>query len=124
MSDRELEVFRRIGPGLGTRQIADQLHLSVKTVESYRTHIKEKLELSSSVDLVRCAIEWRIETERTPGSFAASSLRDSLRPDHSDPIPENPDVRRLKPQLRVAAYSVRDTKPDSPRLIAAVEERS
>ena len=43
LSDRELEVFRLIGEGHGTRQIADELHLSVKTVESYQAHIKEKL---------------------------------------------------------------------------------
>src|SRR6202167_554291 len=43
LSDRELEVFRLIGEGQGTRQIADALHLSVKTVESYQAHIKEKL---------------------------------------------------------------------------------
>jgi len=65
LSDRELDVFRRIGRGTGTRQIADELHLSVKTVESYRTHIKEKLGLSSSAELVRCAVEWCVETDRT-----------------------------------------------------------
>jgi DNA-binding NarL/FixJ family response regulator len=65
LSDRELDVFRRIGRGSGTRQIADELHLSVKTVESYRTHIKEKLGLSSSVELVRRAVEWCVETDRT-----------------------------------------------------------
>jgi DNA-binding NarL/FixJ family response regulator len=60
LSDRELEVFRLIGAGLGTRQIADELHLSVKTVESYQAHIKEKLALQSSRDLVQRAIEWRL----------------------------------------------------------------
>lgn len=65
LSDRELDVFRRIGRGCGTRQIADDLHLSVKTVESYRTHIKEKLGLTSAVELVRCAVEWCVEADRT-----------------------------------------------------------
>jgi DNA-binding NarL/FixJ family response regulator len=60
LSDRELEVFRLIGEGHGTRQIADELHLSVKTVESYQAHIKLKLGLQSSRDLVQRAIEWRI----------------------------------------------------------------
>ena len=60
LSDRELEVFRLIGEGHGTRQIADELHLSVKTVESYQAHIKEKLSLQSSRDLVQRAIEWRL----------------------------------------------------------------
>ncbi len=60
LSDRELEVFRLIGEGHGTRQIALELHLSVKTVESYQAHIKEKLCLQSSRDLVQRAIEWRL----------------------------------------------------------------
>jgi len=60
LSDRELEVFRLIGGGLGTRQIAEELRLSVKTVESYQAHIKDKLGLQSSRDLVQRAIEWRM----------------------------------------------------------------
>ena len=60
LSDRELEVFRLIGEGHGTRRIADELHLSVKTVESYQAHIKDKLALQSSRDLVQRAIEWRL----------------------------------------------------------------
>jgi DNA-binding NarL/FixJ family response regulator len=58
LSDRELTVFRLIGQGVGTRQIAEKLHLSVKTVESYRAHIKEKLRLSSGTDLLKYAIQW------------------------------------------------------------------
>jgi DNA-binding NarL/FixJ family response regulator len=60
LSDRELEVFRLIGEGHGTRQIAEELHLSVKTVESYQAHIKDKLALHSSRDLMQRAIEWRL----------------------------------------------------------------
>jgi DNA-binding NarL/FixJ family response regulator len=60
LSDRELEVFRLIGEGHGTRRIAAELYLSVKTVESYQAHIKEKLGLQSSRDLVQRAIEWRL----------------------------------------------------------------
>jgi DNA-binding NarL/FixJ family response regulator len=60
LSDRELEVFRLIGEGHGTRRIAEELHLSVKTVESYQAHIKEKLDLQSSRDMVQRAIEWRL----------------------------------------------------------------
>ena len=60
LSDRELEVFRLIGEGHGTRRIAEELHLSVKTVESYQAHIKDKLALHSSRDLVQRAIEWRL----------------------------------------------------------------
>jgi DNA-binding NarL/FixJ family response regulator len=58
LSDRELEVFRLIGEGHGTRQIAEELHLSVKTVESYQAHIKEKLSLRSARELMQRAIQW------------------------------------------------------------------
>lgn len=58
LSDRELEVFRLIGQGHGTRQIAEDLHLSVKTIETYRAHIKEKLGLSNATELVRQAVQW------------------------------------------------------------------
>ncbi len=51
LSDRELEVFRLIGEGHGTRQIAEELHLSVKTIESYQAHIKEKFSLRSAREL-------------------------------------------------------------------------
>jgi DNA-binding NarL/FixJ family response regulator len=60
LSDRELEVFRLIGEGHSTRQIAEELHLSVKTVESYQAHIKEKLSLRSARELVQHAIQWAI----------------------------------------------------------------
>jgi len=58
LSDRELEVFCLIGQGYGTRQIAEKLHLSVKTIETYRAHIKEKLSLASADELLRHAIQW------------------------------------------------------------------
>jgi DNA-binding NarL/FixJ family response regulator len=58
LSDRELEVFRLLGRGRGTRQIAAELHLSVSTVESHRAHIKDKLHLASAPDLLRHAFEW------------------------------------------------------------------
>ena len=60
LTDRELEVFRLIGEGHSTRQIAEQLHISVKTVESYQAHIKEKLSLRSARELVQHAIQWSI----------------------------------------------------------------
>ncbi len=61
LSDRELEVFGLIGQGRGTRQIAEQLHLSVKTIESHRAHIKEKLNLKNATELVHRAIQMRGE---------------------------------------------------------------
>src|SRR3984893_4130454 len=60
LTDRELEVFRLIGEGHGTRRIADELHLSVKTIESYQAHIKEKLALRNARELVQHAIEWTV----------------------------------------------------------------
>ncbi len=57
LTDRELEVFRLIGEGHGTRQISERLHISVKTVESYQAHIKEKLALKNARELIRLAIE-------------------------------------------------------------------
>ena len=64
LSDRELEVFRLIGHGRGTRQIAKDLDLSVKTVETYREHIKDKLNLENSSELLQYAIQW-IQSENT-----------------------------------------------------------
>jgi DNA-binding NarL/FixJ family response regulator len=58
LSDRELEVFQRLGEGLGTREIAELLHLSMKTVETHRAHIKEKLACKSGSEVVRFAIDW------------------------------------------------------------------
>jgi len=57
LSDRELEVFRLVGRGCGTRQIAEQLRLSIKTIETYRAHIKEKLKLRNGIELIRSAIK-------------------------------------------------------------------
>lgn len=58
LSDREFEVFQLVGRGQGTRGIAQQLHLSVKTVEVHRANIRKKLELSSGTEVVRYAIRW------------------------------------------------------------------
>ncbi|MBN2372444.1 response regulator transcription factor [bacterium] len=58
LSDRELEVFHLLGQGYGTRQIAEELYLSIKTVETYRGHIKNKLNLKNASELVKYAIKW------------------------------------------------------------------
>jgi DNA-binding NarL/FixJ family response regulator len=63
LTDRELEVFRLIGEGHGTRQIAEELHISVKTVESYQAHIKEKLSLKNGRELVQRAIQWIVSNK-------------------------------------------------------------
>ena len=58
LSDREFEVFQLIGQGLGTREIAQRLHLSVKTIEVHRINIKEKLQVKTATELVRFAVRW------------------------------------------------------------------
>jgi len=59
LSDRELEVFQLLGRGLGTRQIADQLHISFKTVQAFSARIKDKLQLDNINELLREAIRWQ-----------------------------------------------------------------
>jgi len=61
LSDRELEVFEQIGLGETTRQIAQKLNLSPKTVETYRENIKHKLNLENATELIRNAIQWVLE---------------------------------------------------------------
>ena len=58
LSDRELEVLDMIGQGYGAAEIAKTLHLSVKTVNAYRDHIKEKLRIAGAGDLRRYAVKW------------------------------------------------------------------
>ena len=58
LSDRELQVFRLIGSGLGTSLVAKELQLSVKTIETHREHIKQKLGLTNGLELTRQAAEW------------------------------------------------------------------
>jgi DNA-binding NarL/FixJ family response regulator len=58
LSDRESRVFDLTGCGLGTSEIAGRLHIAVKTVETYRARIKEKLKLKDSSELLRLAISW------------------------------------------------------------------
>jgi DNA-binding NarL/FixJ family response regulator len=64
LSDRELEVFQLLGRGLGTRQIADQLHISFKTVQAFCARIKDKLQLDNVNELLREAVRWQ-ETQQT-----------------------------------------------------------
>ena len=58
LSDRELQVFRLIGSGLGTSGLAKELQLSVKTIETHRQHIKQKLGLTKGAELTRQAADW------------------------------------------------------------------
>ncbi len=63
LSDREFEVFQLIGQGKSTRDIASDLHISPKTVDVHRAHIKEKLQLLDVTSLIRHAVRW-VETEQ------------------------------------------------------------
>lgn len=64
LADRELQVFELTGRGLNTRQIAEQLHIGVKTVETYRHRIREKLQLVHATDLLRSAIAWAHQNQK------------------------------------------------------------
>jgi DNA-binding NarL/FixJ family response regulator len=66
LTDREFEIFQLIGQGKSTRDIANQLHLSTKTVDVHRSHIKEKLELNDVTALIRHAVRW-VETQGGTG---------------------------------------------------------
>ncbi|MFO1092224.1 MAG: response regulator transcription factor [Planctomycetaceae bacterium] len=72
LSDRELEVFEMIGRGQSTKQIAAQLDLSRKTVETYREHIKSKLALRNGAELTQHAVQWVLEQSPGEDDGAAS----------------------------------------------------
>jgi DNA-binding NarL/FixJ family response regulator len=65
LSDRELEVFRLLGRGYSTRQIAEQMAVGFKTVQSFRARIKEKLKLANATELLREAIRWH-DSQQAP----------------------------------------------------------
>ena len=64
LSDRELQVFSLIGRGFGASRLATELHLSVKTVETYQAHIKQKLALHSAAELSEKATHWVVQSMR------------------------------------------------------------
>jgi DNA-binding NarL/FixJ family response regulator len=81
LSDRELEVLRLLGQALSTRQIANELHLSVKTIESHRAHLKEKLHLKTGVDLIQFALRLQRERFETPDSPATPIMTTAASPE-------------------------------------------
>ncbi|WP_166442708.1 response regulator transcription factor [Phragmitibacter flavus] len=80
LTDREIEVFDLLGSGLGTRQIASKLGLSVKTIESHCARIKEKLLLHSAAQLVALAKDWRSERERETSSSDQAACNTEVPP--------------------------------------------
>jgi len=65
LSDRELEVVTLIGSGLATREIAARMHVSVKTVETHRAHIKTKVNVTTATQLVQFCFRWVDESDRS-----------------------------------------------------------
>ncbi len=61
LTDRELQIFQLIGRGRSTREIAQELSISVHTIDSHREHIRSKLELRSGTELIQRAVQWHIE---------------------------------------------------------------
>jgi DNA-binding NarL/FixJ family response regulator len=61
LSDRELEIFEYIGDGLTTNEIAQKTNLGIKTIESYKNNIKEKLDLKNFTQLIKSAVEWKLK---------------------------------------------------------------
>jgi len=88
LSDRELEVFRLLGQGKGIRQIAQDLDVTIATVNSFRNRIKEKLQLKSATEVMLQAIQW--SREEAP----------------SQPAPERPLARPVPPSAPASAPAV------------------
>lgn len=82
LSDRELEVFQLIGDGFATHEIAERLHLSMKTVASHRENIKKKLNVNTGEELSRFAIHWHRYRggNKPPAIETASKLQPKTRP--------------------------------------------
>jgi DNA-binding CsgD family transcriptional regulator len=64
LTDRELEVFEKIGLGLSTREVADRLHISMRTVQTHRSNIQEKLGIDTIEKLMRKAVLWTDQKSR------------------------------------------------------------
>lgn len=83
LSDRELQVFQLIGDGFATHEIADRLHLSMKTVASHREHIKQKLNMHTGEELTRFAIHWQRHgdsaSSNSPGMLLPAPARKTTR---------------------------------------------
>lgn len=72
LTDRELEVFRLIGAGISTREISERLDLSMKTVDAHRRHMREKLNLRTTSELIRYATQW-VADHGSPGKVESAA---------------------------------------------------
>lgn len=79
LTRREEEVLRLVAQGLTSRQIADTLHISLKTVQTHRAHLREKLEAHDRVDLVKAAIYLGLATPEATGAHARPQYRSGDR---------------------------------------------
>ena len=73
LSDRELQVFQLIGASFSTREIAEQFKLSIKTIETHRENIKQKLQLRDAAELSRCAESWAADNLLPAGDSVAET---------------------------------------------------
>ena len=85
LSDRELQVLQLLGGGVGNREIAQQLHLSIKTVETYREHLKHKLSLRNAEELVYFARQWAEKHLGTPGPVSPAGRGQPLKRSGAQP---------------------------------------
>ena len=93
LSDRELEVFEMTGRGLPTREVSERLHLSVKTVDSYRSRIKMKLGYANGTELIKHAVAW-VEGERFDFAEAPTQSGTSPRQAAAHTKPRTSSARR------------------------------
>lgn len=79
LSDREIEVFQMIGQGMKNQRIADALHIDPHTVETYRSRIKDKLNLSSSMEVLQHAVQWIQQDPVTKQGRSSADTRPNAR---------------------------------------------
>jgi DNA-binding NarL/FixJ family response regulator len=127
LSDRELEVVMLIGSGLATREIAARLHVSVKTVETHRAHIKTKINLGTGTQLVQFCVRWVEDSKRlaasrgsnAPMGSSASSVPASQAAAGSGTIATNPGARPPLPVVGVSPPAAPAKKVPARRRSAA-----
>jgi DNA-binding NarL/FixJ family response regulator len=108
LSDRELEVLNLIGSGMPTREIAQRLHLSVKTVETHRAHIKTKLHLATSSQLVQFGVRWVDRNEHVPRrGVAVPGAETANASELAAPVASTGGALRERPAPRVPAARYR-----------------
>ncbi len=111
LSDRELEVLNLIGAGVPTRDIAARLHVSIKTVETHRAHIKSKLNLENAAQLVQFCMRW-VDFSNSAAPFGSGGPQPEVEPAVPPPPPAPvPAAPAPKPPRKTAAAPGRRTFP-------------